>query len=552
MFKIKLLCALCLVMFFSTTVFARSNYHDYADDERQSVFFDDFSSAGNDWSVGTFGEGCRRSKIENGYFQIESLCDDQFPSFWTNKVEIDENRDFEIEASIKFVTGEDNNSNALFWGQGDVEGVKYNCRYRFGFSGNGQYLIDKYSGSWTNIKGWEKSDLINRNQYNLITIRKVGGQYDYFLNRQWIHQHQFEPFYGKQIGFQSNQNTTIRIDFIRVSYLVRKHRNEPPEIVILSPEISRGIKRLAHKTVRVTGRAVDTDGIFEVKINGVDARLQGDGSFSADVPLAVGKNVISVKATDTRLQSSFKEFTVQRQSSKTRDVAIKTKGKRLALVIGNATYTHGGSLPNPVNDARAMKRALENLGFTVFKYENSSQKDMKKAMDSFGRQLKDYDVGLFFYAGHGVQVNGVNYLIPVDAKLDNENDAEYDTVRADRVMAKMESAGSKTNIVVLDACRDNPFERSWRRGAKGSGLAFMNAPSGSIIAYATSPGETASDGVGNNGLYTSAILEHINSPDITIEEMFKRVRQTIMAWSNDRQVPWESTSLRGNFYFNPQ
>ena len=161
-------------------------------------------------------------------------------------------------------------------------------------------------------------------------------------------------------------------------------------------------------------------------------------------------------------------------------------------------------------------------------------------------------VGLFFYAGHGVQVNGHNYLIPVDAKLENENDVEYDSVRADRVLAKMENAGSKTNIVILDACRDNPFERSWHRGAKGNGLAFMNAPSGSIIAYATSPGTTASDGPGNNGLYTSAILKHITTGNITIEKMFKLVRATIMEESEGKQVPWESTSLRGDFYFKRQ
>jgi len=147
---------------------------------------------------------------------------------------------------------------------------------------------------------------------------------------------------------------------------------------------------------------------------------------------------------------------------------------RVALLIGNSNYTHGGSLDNPVHDVRALKRALENLGFTVLKYENCSQKTMKRAMDKFGTKLRKKDVGLFFYAGHGVQVRGHNYLIPTDAKLDNENDAEYDCVKAGRILAKMESAGSRTNIVILDACRDNPFERSWRRGTEGTGLAFSS------------------------------------------------------------------------------
>ncbi len=197
------------------------------------------------------------------------------------------------------------------------------------------------------------------------------------------------------------------------------------------------------------------------------------------------------------------------------------KGDRLALLIGNGNYTHGGSLPNPVNDVRAMEKALEGLGFTVMKYEDCSQKTMKKAMDEFGRKLKGKDVGLFFYAGHGVQVRGNNYLLPVDAKLENANDVEYDCVRADRVLAKMEAAGSRTNIVILDACRDNPFERSWRRGTEGTGLAFMDAPSGSLIAYSTAPGKTALDGRGENSPYTSALLQHIKHPILPSYRCFR-------------------------------
>ena len=131
--------------------------------------------------------------------------------------------------------------------------------------------------------------------------------------------------------------------------------------------------------------------------------------------------------------------------------------KRLALLIGNSNYEYAGKLDNPINDVRAIKIVLEQLGFTVLKYEDCSQNTMKRAIDKFGRQLKSKDVGLFFYAGHGVQVDGYNYLLPINAKLENENDAEYDCVRAGRILAKMESAGSKTNIVILDACRANPF-----------------------------------------------------------------------------------------------
>jgi hypothetical protein len=222
--------------------------------------------------------------------------------------------------------------------------------------------------------------------------------------------------------------------------------------------------------------------------------------------------------------------------------------KRIALVIGNGNYL-SSTLANPENDARAMKAALQSVGFIVMEYENLTQSQMKKAMDTFGDKLKGYEVGLFFYAGHGIQSKGYNYLIPVDTQLKSEEDAEYDCVQADRMLALMEASGAKVNILILDACRNNPFERSWTRSATGRGLAFMNAPSGTLIAYATSPGSTASDGSGNNGLYTSAILESIKIPNITILEMFQNVRNIVTKKSNNQQTPWESTSLTGNFYF---
>jgi uncharacterized caspase-like protein len=174
---------------------------------------------------------------------------------------------------------------------------------------------------------------------------------------------------------------------------------------------------------------------------------------------------------------------------------------------------------------------------------------MKKAMDEFGEKLKGYDVGLFFYAGHGIQSKGYNYLIPVDANLKSEAQVEYDCVQADRILALMEASGTKVNIIILDACRNNPFERSWTRSASGRGLAFMSAPRGSLIAYATAPGSTASDGSGKNGLYTSAILESIKIPNLNILQIFQNVRSLVSDQSQGQQIPWESTSLTGDFYF---
>jgi hypothetical protein len=202
-----------------------------------------------------------------------------------------------------------------------------------------------------------------------------------------------------------------------------------------------------------------------------------------------------------------------------------------------------------VNDARAMRDALQKVGFDVDEYEDLDEAGLKKAIDSFGEKLKKYSIGLFFYAGHGIQSKGANYLIPVNAKIESEQQIDYDCVQADRVLGQMEAAGSKINIVILDACRNNPFERSWSRAVNGTGLAFMNAPSGSLIAYSTSPGRTASDGSGSNGLYTAALLEYLKTPGINILQMFQNVRRTVASKSDKQQIPWESTSLTNDFFF---
>jgi len=233
--------------------------------------------------------------------------------------------------------------------------------------------------------------------------------------------------------------------------------------------------------------------------------------------------------------------------------SLFSQEKRLALVVGNGIYNSGGTLRNPENDARSMKNALIQSGFEVLEYYNLDNRELKNAIDDFGTKMKNYDVGLFFYAGHGIQAKGENYLIPIDAKLSSEQQVEYDCVRADRVLALMDASGSKVNIIILDACRNNPFERSWTRSTNGRGLAFMDAPSGTLIAYATAPGRTASDGSGKNGLYTEAILESMYIPEINILQLFQNVRSLVSKRSKNEQIPWESTSLIGDFYldFNP-
>ncbi|HNQ58757.1 MAG TPA: caspase family protein [Candidatus Desulfobacillus denitrificans] len=221
-------------------------------------------------------------------------------------------------------------------------------------------------------------------------------------------------------------------------------------------------------------------------------------------------------------------------------------GKRLALVIGNAAYP-SAPLKNPVNDARAMARTLKELGFEVVLRENIGQRDMAAVVRQFGASISPGSTTLFYFAGHGMQVKGRNYLVPVDADIQLEDEVPYATIDVSLVLDKMEVGKSAINLVILDACRNNPFARRFRSSA--TGLAQMDAPVGTLIAFATAPGSVAQDGSGANGIYTQHLLESIATPGLPVEQMFKRVRIGVAKATHDSQIPWESSSMKGDFVF---
>jgi uncharacterized caspase-like protein len=222
--------------------------------------------------------------------------------------------------------------------------------------------------------------------------------------------------------------------------------------------------------------------------------------------------------------------------------------KRVALVIGNAAYQGSSKLRNPVNDAKAISKALNEVGFEVIEVTDATQKEMNRAITTFGSKLNAETAALFFYAGHGLQVKGRNYIVPIDAQIETEAAVASESVSIDTVLEQLNV--STMSIVILDACRNNPFERSFRK-LGGGGLAQMDAPKGSFIAYATAPGKTAADGEGKNGLFTQELLKQIQEPGLPLESVFKRVRASVSAKSGDAQMPWDSSSMTGEFYFRP-
>ena len=226
--------------------------------------------------------------------------------------------------------------------------------------------------------------------------------------------------------------------------------------------------------------------------------------------------------------------------------------KRVALVVGNSAYKHAASLKNPQNDATGMAAALRRLGFRVFEGTDLDRRAMEARIRDFANDIADADVALFYYAGHGLQVNGTNYLAPVDATLKAEADLDFEAIPLKLVLRQMQRS-ARVNLVFLDACRDNPLAKTLGRASRsltvGRGLAAVEKAAGMLIAFATQPGNVALDGDGKHSPFTQALLKRIERSDDSINDVMIDVRRDVMAATKDQQVPWENSSLTGRFYF---
>lgn len=226
------------------------------------------------------------------------------------------------------------------------------------------------------------------------------------------------------------------------------------------------------------------------------------------------------------------------------------RAPKLALVIGNSAYRSVPSLRNPGNDSTAMAEVLRSTGFEVTLVQDAGRARMLEAIAAYAKSLDaKKSVGLFYFAGHGFQLDWRNYLVPVDAAVEKVQDVAAQCVDIESLMEGIRRAANPMNVIVLDACRDNPFEGQVRSEQKG--LSQMDAPTRTLLAYATSPGNGADDGPGGNGLYTESLLREMKVRETKIEDVFKRVRLGVRKASRGRQIPWESTSLEEDFYFVP-
>ena len=254
---------------------------------------------------------------------------------------------------------------------------------------------------------------------------------------------------------------------------------------------------------------------------------------------------ISLGATALFLPSPFAWVWAQSEG------AVKLlKAPKMALVVGNSRYKDAPELKNPVNDAKGIGETLKAAAFEVNTLLDAGREQLIGAIREYVQAMEQKKaVGLFYFAGHGVQLAWRNYMLPVDAVIDKIEDVGQQSVDIARLMEGLTKAGNPMNVIILDACRENPFGKDLRVEQKG--LSQMDAPPHSILAYATSPGNVASDGAGANGLYTENLLREMKVPEAKIEDVFKRVRLGVRKKTNGAQIPWESTSLEEDFWFLP-
>ena len=232
-----------------------------------------------------------------------------------------------------------------------------------------------------------------------------------------------------------------------------------------------------------------------------------------------------------------------------------TSEKRVALVIGNSAYQNTPSLANPRNDATEVGKVLKRIGFDVDVLVDTTKQEMDQALRQFGNKLDGASAAVFFYAGHGIQIDGINYILPVDATLKNERDLHWEACDLTTVLKQMEGS-NRVNLLFLDACRDNPMSQTLARSmgqnrssAIGRGLAPMKANAGTMVSYSTKEGEVAADGKGKHSPYTEALLKNIEMPGVEIGLMLRKVREEVITTTKNKQVPWEYGSLLGEFYF---
>ena len=307
--------------------------------------------------------------------------------------------------------------------------------------------------------------------------------------------------------------------------------------------------------IRITPDGKRSEGIFENNkfIREAKVNLPNTNSNTANSAERNNLEQERQRLAEERRRLEEEKIRISQEANQVKPNSVPnvSMGKRIALVIGNAKYL-SSPLRNPINDANDISSALKQSGFEVIDVRDANLQQMRSAVRTFGDSLLNSDVGLVYYSGHGIESKGRNYFIPVNTDIQRVDEIADQALDVSLILDKMTTAGKGVNILIVDACRDDPLTRSFRTTSKG--LAAMDAPKGTIIAYATSPGKLASDGdpKARNSPYTKHLLAAMQVPNRPIEMVFKEVRRNVQNDTKNEQTPWENTSLSGDFYFRVQ
>lgn len=460
--RFKFLLAIFL-MIYSSFTYSQVKYSDYLEKEKESIFFDDFVSNNFGWRDDS-KESCNKYVISPGFYELKALCKEKLITSdfnYNNEFVIDTKRDFEIETSYMISKGDPDTYSSIRFGQNE----SLEKLFSFVYNGNGDFSIKKYDNDWIDLMPWTFSELIKKNNFNKMTIRKIGNKYFFFINESLVFECLYEPFFGQVLTFLTTQKSTMKIDFIKISYLKSKRviqvDKTPPKITIEMPVVNRGVKiEETSKQIVVKGKVTDNVGVYEVLLNGLEVHIDANGNFEQTVKLAFGENTIEVKATDTKNNSSIETLKVQRQESASDDLSnsliINDIGKFYALIIGNNKYEDPSikTLDEPINDANKLYEILTSK-YTfekqnIVKLENAKYVEIMDAFDVLSTKLTKNDNLLVFYAGHGdwVEEKNLGYWLPVDAK---KGKTAYNIANS-RISDYMNAIKSKHTLLIADAC----------------------------------------------------------------------------------------------------
>lgn len=658
---------LVLVMFlfplnFNSEIQAQAKHAEIGQPDKFTAFTDNFDTNINQWITENLWIS---GKVNFGYYNISSNNYQQATGLSYKSFSLNLSQDFEIEASIKVVSG----SGGLVFGMNN----KFD-HYRIELDSRRKLTFIKDYPSVKKVDRLLSKRLpqITADGYNRITIRKKGSRYYLLINDALINQFSDVMPEGEMIGFNVGLNSEVSIDYLKISYLRTSDGSLYADAItinggLVSPKPTEGTSIASSPAINWVSPSAETtpletfsarvkanirsstelksvvaylngvsrgeceiknvpnqNGVFVVEktlnfgpgenivyllaannegatksvpryfanpsaippdikwekpviqnvvvnkgdfvletciksptelksariiVNGnpqfEDNIFQGfsgtsdcNYSWKRPVILKEGDNDIFIVATNVAGSTTSEKRTIRFESTLTE--------RKLALVIGNSEYGSKASLRNPVNDANLMEASLKSLGFDVIKYLDANLDETEEAIRIFSQNLPEYNVALFYFAGHGIQVDGVNYIIPTDAVLNDRSDCKFEAVRVDFIVEEFEKYQDNTNIVILDACRNNPYA-SWERGGD-AGFKAMDFTSGTIISFATSEGATAMDGEGYNGLFTEELVKQMMIPQ-PIESVFKNTRIEVRKRTEGRQVPQEWTKLNGDFYF---